>query len=232
VTPGAGGDAIMSRMSTDPAALAAVQTAGWSDPDQVAWYVQRVGVLPQRVAGEGVLAGVLPATAASVADLGCGDGRLTALVLDSCPGITRALATDRSEPMLALARERFGSDARVEVGHHDLEEPLAWEETFDVIVSGFAIHHLHDERKRALFSEIAQSLTPGGLFANLEVVASATPELHARFLAEVGRVADDPEDHLANIANQLQWLREAGLVQVDCLWRWRGFALLVGEAPT
>jgi len=110
----------------------------------------------------------------------------------------------------------------------DSLEPLG---AFDVIVSGFAIHHLEDGRKRTLYSEVARQLRAGGLFANLEVVASATPELHAEFLGLIGRNADDPEDRLTDIESQTQWMREAGLTQVDCLWRWRGFALLVGGRP-
>ena len=101
-----------------------------------------------------------------------------------------------------------------------------------MIVSGFAIHHLEDERKQEPVRRGgAHVLDPGGLFANLEVVASATPELHAEFLGLIGRPADDPEDRLAGVEPQLQWMRAAGLDQVDCLWRWRGFALLVGRGP-
>jgi hypothetical protein len=74
-------------------------------------------------------------------------------------------------------------------------------------------------------------LKPGGLFANLEVVASATPELHREFLALIGRPDDDPEDRLTGIEPQLGWMRSAGLTRVDCFWRWRGFALLAGAAP-
>ena len=102
--------------------------------------------------------------------------------------------------------------------------------SFDLIVSGFAIHHLEHARKRDLFGEIAAQLTPGGAFLNLEVVASATPRRHAEFLAAIGRTADDPEDRLAPVEDQLAWMRAAGLTDVDCLWRWRGFALLAGES--
>ena len=66
------------------------------------------------------------------------------------------------------------------------------------------------------------------MFANLEVVQSATPELHATFRAAIGRAEDDPADKLVGVETQLGWMRDAGLQQVDCLWRWRGFALLVG----
>jgi len=131
--------------------------------------------------------------------------------------------------MLDRARQRFAGDPRVTLLPWDLATPIGPLGTFDVMVSGFAIHHLGHERKRSLFAEVARGLGPGGLFANLEVVASATPELHAEFLGLIGRPVDDPEDHLAGVGPQLQWMRDAGLDQVDCLWRWRGFALLVGR---
>jgi cyclopropane fatty-acyl-phospholipid synthase-like methyltransferase len=171
----------------------------------------------------------LPSEPKSLLDLGCGDGRLIALALDARPQIERVVGVDLSVPMLTRAKERFISDERVSVVPRDLADSLATFGGFDVIVSGFAIHHLEDERKRSLFSEVARQVHPGGLFANLEVVASATPELHAEFLHLIGRVADDPEDRLADVGSHLRWMREAGLTQVDCMWRWRGFALLVGR---
>ena len=131
--------------------------------------------------------------------------------------------------MLDSAQERFGGDPRVTVCAWDMADSIASFGDFDVIVSGLAIHHLEDERKQSLLTEIAEGLLPGGLYANLEVVTSATSELHAEFLAAIGRTADDPEDKLVDIETQLSWMRAAGLTQVDCLWRWRGFALLVGQ---
>jgi cyclopropane fatty-acyl-phospholipid synthase-like methyltransferase len=133
--------------------------------------------------------------------------------------------------MLTGARARFSTDDRVRVAEWDLARDVRPLGEFDVIVSGFAIHHLEDERKRALFAEVASMLGPDGLFANLEVVASATPELHATFRAAIGREADDPDDRLVDVESQLRWMRAAGLEQVDCIWRWRGFALLAGTTP-
>ena len=75
------------------------------------------------------------------------------------------------------------------------------------------------------------ALGPGGAFTNLEVVQCATAALHAEFNRRIGRPDGEPEDVLAPVEVQLGWMREAGLVEADCNWRWRGFALLVGEAP-
>lgn len=101
-----------------------------------------------------------------------------------------------------------------------------------MVVSGFAIHHLSHDGKQDLFGQIAAALRPGGVFANLEVVQCATPELHEEFNRRIDKPGGDPQDILAPVEPQLDWMRAAGLVQVDCQWRWRGFALLVGQAPS
>lgn len=202
----------------------------WQDEEKVAEYVGRVGRLAARAAGEAELVEHLPDQVERVLDVGCGDGRLAALVLEACPQAREAVGLDQSAPMLDLARERFAADPRGQVLEHDLREPLPDLGAFDVVVAGFAIHHLTHERKRSLFGEIATILRPGGVFANLEVVQCATPELQAEFYERIERPGGDPQDVLAPVEPQLAWMRGAGLEQVDCMWRWRGFALMVGRA--
>jgi cyclopropane fatty-acyl-phospholipid synthase-like methyltransferase len=206
-------------------------TGGWDDLEQVEWYTTRIGRLEARVAGEAVLRDLLPPMPRRVLDLGCGDGRLAALVLEARPSVVSVIAADRSDAMLEKARSRFADDDRVSVVRHDLNDQIDFGNRFDLIVSGFAIHHVGNDRKRSLFAELHRALDPSGLFANLEVVKSSTLRRHQEFLAAIGRTADDPEDQLAAIDEQLAWLSTAGFIEAECLWRWRGFALMAAEAP-
>ena len=205
--------------------------ATWSDAEKVEEYVGRVGRLAARQAGEAELVEALPARVDRALDLGCGDGRLAELVRRVRPG-SEVVGLDNSPPMLELARRRFDDDGNVAIREHDLRRSLPDLGRFDAVVSGFAIHHLTHDRKQALFAEIADVLRPGGVFANLEVVQCATPELHEEFNRRIERPGGDPEDVLAGVEEQLGWMRAAGLAHVDCYWRWRGFALLVGERPS
>jgi len=207
-------------------------SGSWGDATKVGEYLERMDRDRQRQAGESVLLDVIPRAPRRVLDLGCGDGRLAALVMGARPTVSEVIGLDSSEPMLDRARERFAEDDRVRLMPWNLEDELPHLGRFDLVVSGFAIHHVGDARKRELFTEIAALLYANGVFANLEVVMSATPELHAEFRAAIGRECDDPEDRLCAVEPQLAWMRDAGLEQVDCMWRWRGFALLVGRAPT
>ena len=211
--------------------MTATPTGGWHDPEQVEWYLGRIGRLEARQAGERMVVELLPPAPRRVLDLGCGDGRLSELVLSARPGVEEIVGVDSSPPMIELARERFQLEPRVTVVDGDLRDPITRWGPFDLVVSGFAIHHLEDRRKRELFAEAAELLGPGGTFVNLEVVASASAARHAEFLAAIDRTADDPEDRLATVEDQLAWMRDAGFVDADCLWRWRGFAVLAGQMP-
>jgi len=192
-------------------------------------------------------------------DLGCGDGVLAAALLEAFPEAT-AVAADFSPTMLEAARTRFAAmPARVDVVEIDYASP-AWREElprgrYDVIVSGFSIHHQPDGRKRELYGEIFGLLEPGGLFANVEHVSSAgawgqsLAEEHlvdsfhayqqqlgsALSREEVARkfvYRDDKDANiLAPVELQCGWLREIGFEDVDCFLKIYELAVFGGRKP-
>jgi tRNA (cmo5U34)-methyltransferase len=205
----------------------------WGSAAHALEYLARADQIPHRTEGEAELLDCLPRRIDRVLDVGSGDGRLLALVKLAHPD-AHAVALDFSATMIARLRERFADDAAVTIVAHDLDRPLpALLDDFDAVVSSFAIHHLADARKRALYEEIYRTLRPGGLFCNLEHVASATPSLHEAFLARlnVAPADEDPSNKLLDVETQLQWLRAIGFEDVDCHWKWRELALLVGRKP-
>jgi tRNA (cmo5U34)-methyltransferase len=196
----------------------------WGDPGRVAEYLSRE--IPHRSIAEKMLLEALPRRVGRFIDLGTGDGRLLALVRGAHPEAI-AMGVDTSEPMLARAVERFAGDSRVELSVRDMALPLGDVGPLDAVVSGLAIHHLEDERKRDLFAEIHALLTPGGVFGNLDLVTSSSSRLHERFRREIGRTRDDPTDRLADLSDQMSWLRNAGFAEVDCHFKWLELALVV-----
>lgn len=201
----------------------------WSSAEHVHAYLERADTIPHRGEGEAALLEHVSARIRQVLDLGTGDGRLLALVLAARPGAA-GLAVDFSPSMLAAARERFAAVDEVEVVGHDLDLPLpdSWGR-FDAVVSSFAIHHCTDARKATLYADVAACLEPGGMFLNLEHVASPTPELHRQFMEAIGSRREDPSNILASVEANLGWLRAAGFTDVDCAWKWRELALLVAR---
>ena len=201
----------------------------WRSPTHALEYLARADAVPHRTEGEGVLLECLPRPLMRVLDLGSGDGRLLALVKLARPE-AEAVAIDFSMTMIDRLRARFAADPSVSVVVHDMDDPLpASLGAFDAIVSSFAIHHLPHERKRAIYAEVYHLLAPGGVFCNLEHVASPTAALHEQFVTlAVGPGKEDPSNKLLDVETQLAWLRAIGFADVDCHWKWRELALLAG----
>jgi len=204
----------------------------WTSSDHARDYLGRADSIAHRTEGESALLEFIPANTRRILDLGTGDGRLLALVKAALVGTKiEAVAVDFSPTMLEAVSKRFAGDSSVAIVTHNLDQPLPALGKFHAVISSFAIHHLVHERKRALYAEIHGLLNPGGVFCNLEHVASPTPCLHEEFLRRIGYTpeTEDPSNKLLDLETQLQWLREIGFLDVDCVWKWRELALLIGR---
>src|SRR5687767_13815355 len=137
--------------------------AAWQQEKTVHWYLDSVrGAIPFAQEQFALLLQIVENGRQPVRrflDLGAGDGVLSAVLLAHYPAAEPVLV-DFSPPMLAAAEERLSPLAtQPTFVNADLATP-AWCEAvaayapFDAIVSSFAIHHLEDERKRALYGEL------------------------------------------------------------------------------
>jgi len=203
----------------------------WSTAEHALDYLRRADSMPHRAEADAALAEWVPATVRRVLDLGAGAGRLIDLLRPSRAD-AQFVALDFSPLMLDVLHERFAKDPRVTIVAHDFDRPLPSMGRFDAVVSSFAIHHLVHERKRALYAEIFGLLEPGGIFCNLEHVASPNPRVHDQFLAAIGWPDEDPSNKLLDLETQLRWLREIGFQDVDCHWKWRELTLFAGVKPS
>jgi trans-aconitate methyltransferase len=146
-----------------------------------------------------VLRPTKPVVGATVLDLGCGPGSLSARLADRLPGL-RVIGVDSDPLLLALGRARYGY--RVEFVDADLaadDLPEQVPPVLDAAVSTTALHWLNPEPLAALYRTLAARLRPGGVFVNGDHMPANDPALRdlARLVREssVKRAGlDDRED--------------------------------------
>jgi SAM-dependent methyltransferase len=190
-------------------------------------------------------------------DLGCGDGFLGRILLEHFPEC-HVWFVDFSAPMLHAAQQNLGKSDRATIIRADFSQPdwvkhLGQRQPFDLILSGLSIHHQPDVRKETLYAEIYDLLSTGGVFLNLEQVASTTgkvSELYNEYLIDClyafyrhsepyrtrQNVADGyyssparKENILALAETQCRWLRDIGFQEVDCFFKVFEHALFGGR---
>jgi SAM-dependent methyltransferase len=170
----------------------------------------------------------------------------------------QVVLADFSDPMLDAARKALGQNPQITVAKADFATPV-WldavgrEMPFDIVISGFAMHHQPDERKKRLYAEIYGLLAPAGVFLNLEHVASVSEAGEALFdeflvdhLWDFHRSSgggqtreavastyynrpDKKENILAPVEEQCRWLRLIGFADVDCFLKVFELALFGGR---
>lgn len=193
-------------------------------------------------------------------DIGCGDGILGHTILAHYPDTTGVLL-DFSEPMIEAARRKLAPNRNQlmfmtqDYGNPDWVNAVKPYGKYDVIVSGFSIHHQPNDRKKALYEEIFHLLKPGGVFTNIEHVAPESEWIEERFNelfidslivhnqrhgiddtpAETERRFRERDHKDANILTpldiQLGWLQEIGYQHTACYLKVFELAVFGGIRP-
>ncbi len=193
----------------------------------------------------------------SLLDLGTGDGIVATEVMRQQP-VVRATLQDFFDPFLDAARDRFADsavDAAFVVGDFretDWYADIDARAPFDLVTSRFAIHHIPDDMKRALYRQVYRWLKPGGLFVQIEHVASTSPlyaSAHDRLMVEClisarggaedfddvmasyRERADGGANILAPVWDQVGWLRDIGFVDADCAFKCFELSVFAGRKP-
>ena len=117
------------------------------------------------------------------------------------------------------------------------------------VISSLCVHHLPDERKRQLFSEIFARLAPGGWYLNFDPVSTEGPVVEATWqrasdrrdpAAAVKRANRTPEQHahyenhvryIIPLEPQVGFLRAAGFEAVDVYWKELDYVIYGGRRP-
>lgn len=124
-------------------------------------------------------------------DIGCGNGRHTALLADRS---TRALGLDASRSLLSIARDRVPDATFIEGDAASL--PIA-AQTVDLALYVATLHHLPDRRLRIRsLDELARVLTPDGT-----ALISVWSTTHDRF---------DAEDESVGFDTDVEWTLPGG----------------------
>ena len=234
----------------------------WKDPEVVRRFVSgRMKALPLAADQARVLLRLLAGTGRPIerfADVGCGGGRVGLMVLDGWPQ-AQAVFADFSQPMLDAAREAVGERAgkarfvQADFADEGFGRILAPHGPFDAVVSGFAIHHLPHPRKREIYAEIFDLLAPGGIFVNMEHVASSSTwgeglhdeafvesahsagafegKSYQQALDEYAQRPDRQANVLLDLQTQLDWLRQIGYADVDCFFKYFELSVFAGRKP-
>ena len=182
----------------------------------------------------------------SMADLGCGTGTLALKIKSRFPH-ARITCLDYDREMIEVSKKKLNSHSDIIYVVSDFSE-YEPEESFDAVFSSLALHHIQgSSAKRENYSKIFRLISPGGIFINADVVAGPSKRLEKLYLQKwvefEQKHYSSKEIHeeilsrmyhpgiLTPLKPQLDWLQEAGFINVDVVWKYFHYAVFRGKKP-
>jgi tRNA (cmo5U34)-methyltransferase len=227
-----------------------IENEGWKSRDAARHHLRTADILiPGRRETLAIIARLATTFVSNqprVLDIGCGYGDVTAEILELSP-LASVCMVDFSEEMLRLAKERFGTNNKVNIFKHDLNKgiPDKLESyKFDAVVSCHALHHVEYENRVGLYTRIRQVLDEGGLFICGDRFTGESPIISRwefdnwiiwmteqiriklgidKSINEVKKTQVEADEKLGDKPGTL-WdtqrdLKQAGFQYVDCVWK-------------
>lgn len=179
--------------------------------------------------------------AETLLDIGAGTGLFSYFVYQVNPKLKYTLL-DISPEMLAIAKKRFFGLANFSYLEMDYREK-GIPGKYNIIISSLSIHHLTDEEKTDIYKRIYKALKPGGLFVNADQILGRTTAIDSfykdqwrRSVIESGLSQESIRsafkrtalDKLAPLSWQLNELQRIGFLEVDCIYRYHNFVVMIG----
>jgi len=148
--------------------------------------------------------------------------------------------------MMEKAKKRFAG--KYNVAFHIMDynvSPLPGK--YNLILSAMSIHHLKDSDKKQLVQKIYDALVVGGTFIHAELARGVTDEIEQVYQEQwrkhlEGTDLTDDElnviyermsyDKPASLDMQLNWMRDAGFLNVDCFYKYYNFVVYAGCKKT
>ncbi len=229
----------------------------WQSAEAVeAWAAEAARQERSRTASRRFMAGLLPfgeQEAFAFLDLGAGTGAAARTILDLYPRSTAILADFSAEMIRAGEREMQRLAGRYRYVAFDMSAAGEWPQAIpgalEAVVTSMCVHHLPDERKQSLFTEIFGHLAPGGWYFNYDPVRAEDPVVEATWARVNDR--DDPETaarrrhrtpldqarwdnhvrYIVPLGRQLGYLRSAGFDGIDVYWKQLDSVIYGGRRP-
>jgi tRNA (cmo5U34)-methyltransferase len=168
----------------------------------------------------------------SVVDLGCGTGTLAKRIADKYPN-AQITCVDISENMLELAKHKIQKP--ITLIKNDFYE-LEFTQTYDVMVSSLALHHLDTTQDKLMFyKKIFHALSQKGIFINVDIMLGCNSFVQKKYLEYwksfmLESVSEEKvenqwlpnyysEDRPASLATHFDLLKKSGFSFIDCVYK-------------